>query len=119
MITLPAHVVAFDFYTEPWTYDNFTVTATAQDGTTLSQTVNGNGGATGFGFFESGPGSITAITITSTDVGFAVGEFGMAQASGGGSVPESGSTWVYLVLGLLAVHAAQRYFRNQGSNCTM
>jgi hypothetical protein len=89
-------VLAFDFYVEPVNFGNFTFTATAQDGTTSSQVVNGSGGASGFGFFSSGLNLISSITVTTTDSdGFAIGEFGV---NGNASVPEGGSSFGYLSL---------------------
>ena len=84
---LPAATHAFYLYVEPTPYSSFTITATAQDGTGISQTVFGGGGAAGFGFYTSGLDFLTSITITGlnsayTDSGlntdFAIGEFGIS-----------------------------------------
>jgi hypothetical protein len=81
-MTLPAGTRAFYFYAEPNTFDFFEVTATAQDGTTSGPIqVQGNSGATYFGFYSTGTPNIESITVTTTDTtGFAVGEFGIAPA---------------------------------------
>jgi hypothetical protein len=76
---MPAGTGAFDFYAEPNDFGVFNVTATANDGTTLTLPVNGFGGATGFGVFASAGQTIASITVTSTDSTFAVGEFGIAR----------------------------------------
>jgi membrane-bound inhibitor of C-type lysozyme len=49
-IGLPDPVHAFYFFTEPNNFDFYQITATAQDGTTVSQNVAGASGAKGFGF---------------------------------------------------------------------
>jgi len=89
---LPANTGAFYFYAEPDPFAVFNITATANDGTTLTIPVNGSGGANGWGFFTNG-GSLTSITVSS-NVGFAVGEFGIAAA------PEPATLAVF---GLMAV----------------
>jgi hypothetical protein len=77
-LTMPGGVRAFYLYAEPVDFSVFDVTATAQDGTTSGPvSVNGNGGATFFGFFASGAATIASIVVTTTDAqGFAIGEFG-------------------------------------------
>jgi len=77
-MTMPAQTRAFYFYAEPNPLAVFNITATAQDGTTSGPIpVDGNAGATYFGFFATGPDLIASITVSST-VDFAVGEFGIA-----------------------------------------
>jgi hypothetical protein len=80
-IMLPAGTKAFYLYAEPNDFDNFTVQATAQDGTTSGPvTVQGNSGAQYFGFYGTGDATIASITITCNDIsGFAVGEFGISN----------------------------------------
>lgn len=85
-ITLPGNTVAFYFYVEPASYGEFTVTATAQDGTTSGPvSVEGDAGATYFGFYGTDGAMIESVTITVDEgaYGFAVGEFGIAA----GQVP--------------------------------
>jgi hypothetical protein len=110
-LTLGANVHAFYFYAESVNFANFTFTATTLDGTTVSQIVNGNGGASGFGFYTTGLDSITSVTVTGTDSdGFGIGEFGV---NGNASVPEAGSTLVYASLGLLGLLSCRFVFRGQ------
>jgi hypothetical protein len=97
-ITLPSLTHAFDFYAQPNQYADFTVTVLDQNGGTYVQTVNGNGGAAGFGFYDDAA-TLSSVTISSSDDSFAVGEFGIARTSSG--VPEGGSTLCYCALGLL------------------
>jgi hypothetical protein len=82
-MTLPAGTRAFYFYAEPNTFAIFDVTATAQDGTTSGPIqVQGNSGATYFGFYATGTPNIESITVTTNDTtGFGVGEFGIAPAA--------------------------------------
>ena len=96
-IDLPASIAAFDLYVEPNPFSIFDITVTAQDGTTtsLTQPVNGNGGAKYFGFYGTGGDLIDKITVSSS-VDFAVGQLRL----GAKPVPEPAS-----VLGLLAIGA--------------
>jgi hypothetical protein len=82
-MTLPAGTRAFYFYAEPNTFAVFDVTATAQDGTTSGPIqVQGNSGATYFGFYATGTPNIVSITVMTNDTtGFGVGEFGIAPAA--------------------------------------
>jgi hypothetical protein len=89
-LTLPAGTGAFYLYAEPEPFDVYTITVTANDGTFLSVPVNGYYGANGYGFYLSGPGSLTTLTITSK-VDFAIGEFGIARWSEIPRVPEGWS----------------------------
>jgi hypothetical protein len=110
-MTMGGLVSAIYFYTEPVNFADFTFTATTLDGTTLSQVVNGNGGASGFGFYATGSDYITSVTVTGTDAdGFAIGEFGLNQQ---GTVPEAGNTLVYAFLGLLGLFGCRFVFRRQ------
>jgi hypothetical protein len=81
-ISLPAGTNAFYFYAEPVNFSDFTITATAQNGTTSNPvTVNGNAGAKYFGFYGTGGVTLASITVTATDTdGFAVGEFGINKS---------------------------------------
>ncbi len=77
---LPADTIAFYFYAEPNHYGFSDIWATAQDGTTLSVSVQGNTGANGFGFHSDDGTLLTSTTVTTTASanGMAVGEFGIA-----------------------------------------
>jgi len=50
-IILPTDTAAFLFYAEPDPFQVFTIEATAQDGTVISQNVDGFAGAAGYGFY--------------------------------------------------------------------
>lgn len=84
MSSLP--VTAFLFYAQPNPTDIFDITASTQNGATLTQAISGNGGASGFGFYTPDGDLISSITITSTE-DFAIGEFAIARTS----VPEPGT----------------------------
>jgi hypothetical protein len=81
-LVLPADTFAFYFYAEPNLFSTYTITATASDGTSLTQNVNGSAGASYYGFYScSGRVSIDSITIDADPAasGFAVGEFAIAR----------------------------------------
>ena len=110
-LTMGGLTSAIYFYTEPVNFANFTFTATTDSGATLTQTVNGNAGASGFGFYATGSDFISSITVTGTDTdGFAIGEFGLNGAPG---VPEGGYSLGYLVMALVVCGAAGSYFNRQ------
>jgi hypothetical protein len=78
-VTLPAGTEAFYLYAEPDEFETFKVTATAQDGTSSGPVnVQGESGATYFGFYGTGAATISTITITTAGNDFAIGEFGIA-----------------------------------------
>jgi hypothetical protein len=80
-LSMPTGTSAFYFYAEPEAFAVFNVTATAQDGTTTTVSVNGNGGAKYFGFYATGGDRVSSITVSTPAAanGFAVGEFGIAS----------------------------------------
>lgn len=78
-LTLPGNACAFYFYAEPNPFAVHSMTATALDGTSIVQNVNGSAGASYFGFYSTDGSPLTSITLTST-VDFAIGEFGIASA---------------------------------------
>lgn len=109
-LSLLGTVHAFYFYAEPTQWDNFTITAVADDGTTLSQVVNGQGGATGYGFYTDGLQSIASIQISTTDTdGFAIAEFATGRASTG--LPEGGSTLTLAAIALVSMFAGRARVR--------
>jgi hypothetical protein len=77
---------AFDFYAEPNPFATFTITATASDGSSISQQVSGAAGAAGVALYGTGGSTITSVTVSST-VDFAVGEFGASPVAAA-AVPE-------------------------------
>ncbi len=93
-LALPAGTGAFYFYVEGNPFDVRSFTATADDGTTLTFDVNGNAGARGYGFWTTG-GSLTSISVSS-DVDFAIGEFGAAR------IPAPGAAALLGLGGLVA-----------------
>lgn len=97
VLNLPADTGAFYLYAEPNPFGVFNITATANDGTTLTLGVEGNAGANGYGFWSTG-GALTSITVSS-DIDFAVGEFGIAR------VPTPGA---FALLGLGGLVATRR-----------
>jgi hypothetical protein len=94
-MTLPASTTAFSFYAEPNPFSpNFDITATANDGTSVTQSVSGSSGASGYGFYTAG-GALTSIAVScATD--FAIGEFRISK------IPEP-ATLSLLSLGALAL----------------
>ena len=93
-LTLPVNTGAFYFYAEPNDQAAFNFTATAQNGTQIVQSADGNAGATYFGFFGTGGDTVQSVTISST-TDFAIGEFGIAR---GGVIPEPGTALFGLAL---------------------
>ncbi len=77
-MTMPAGTAAFYLYAEPNPINVYTIVATAQDGTSVSQAVNGGSGASYYGFYGMGGSLISTIAVTSS-IDFAVGEFGIAN----------------------------------------
>jgi hypothetical protein len=91
---IPAGTTAFYFYAEPNPFSVHMMTVTS-GGVSFSKAIDGSGGAGGFGIYDlAGLGSITI----SSDVDFAVGEFGISRACC--TVPEPGSSLVFLGIGL-------------------
>jgi hypothetical protein len=103
-ITLTGGITAFDFYLEPNIFDLFQVTVTAQDGTTITQDVNGSGGAEYFGFYGTAGSLISSVTISAPNSGgFAVGQIRLA---GTPNVPEPASVLGILAIGILGTGSA-------------
>jgi len=110
-LTLPSNTGAFLFYGQPSPFVLLELTATLDDGTSLSQDVHGDplesdGGAKGYGFWAPLGGALASITVTS-DFDFALAEFGIARALP--NVPEAGN-WMAGVAaaGLLGFHVIRR-----------
>ena len=80
-VTLPPGTSAFYLYAEPDPFAVFNITAVAQDGTTSGPiAVDGFAGASYYGFYSTGSETLASITVSS-DVDFAIGEFGIGSAS--------------------------------------
>lgn len=81
-ITLPDDIVAFDLYLQPEEFGLFDIELTTMSGATstvsLSQNIQGNGGAEYFGFYATDGDSIKSITIKDKSGGAANG-FAVAQ----------------------------------------
>jgi hypothetical protein len=78
-LTLPAPTKAFYLYVEPEEFTTFTVTVSSATTTSGPVSVNGDAGATFFGFYAT-RGDMTSVIVSCTDPdGFAIGEFGIAK----------------------------------------
>jgi hypothetical protein len=88
-LTLAPNATAFYLYAEPNPFSTWTITATAQDGTAVSQDVYGYYAAAGYGFYGTGGSQVSSIQVDyAGSEGFAVGEFGIAS---GAAVPAPGA----------------------------
>ena len=86
-LTMPTGTGAFYLYAEPNPFSAFTITATAQDGTSVSQSVTGYEGAAGYGFYGTGGSKILSIQVDlQGPYDFAVGEFGIAAIPAPGAI---------------------------------
>ena len=78
-LSLPSNTNAYAFrvYAEPNTFGNFSVEATASDGTSSEPVrIEGRSGARYFGSPAPPGAKLTSITVTASDPrGFAIGEF--------------------------------------------
>ena len=81
-LTMPSETYAFYFYAQPNSLVISTITAAACDNADsieyISQDVNGDSGASYFGFYCNDGGYIKTITIYSPATDFAIGEFGIS-----------------------------------------
>lgn len=80
-MTMAAGTKAMQFYAEPNPFGVFNITATGSDGTSsqsATQPTEGSAGATGWGFYGTGGSDVQSVRVTS-DVDFAVGEFGTSK----------------------------------------
>jgi hypothetical protein len=87
-MTMPPGTGAFYFYAEPQPLSAVReIVATAQDGTQVSQVVNGNAGAAYYGFYGTAGSYISSIAVTTPQpIDFAVGEFGIAAVPAPGAI---------------------------------
>jgi hypothetical protein len=107
---MPAGTAAFYFYAEPNPFSTFLMTVESGS-ESLTVPVDGFAGANGFGIYEDAGGSIVSVTISS-NVDFAVGEFGI-NCTGGRTVPEPASMALWSMLGLCA--AGARWLRRKSA----
>lgn len=112
-LTLPPETGAFLFYAEPSFDGEFTISARLDDGTLLTQEVQGTQGAAGFGFLAPDGGSLSSITVLSeiANIDFAIGEFSIARTTA--LVPETGTTMAGIVAIGFAVVPILRRFRKK------
>lgn len=103
-MTLAPGAGAFVFYAEPNPLATYTFTATASDGSTLTESIDGAGGASGFGLYGTGGATISSVAISSS-VDFAVGEFSIAPAA---ATPEPSTLISGAIAGLLGLGHAWR-----------
>lgn len=82
-------VNALGFYVEPDPFAVYNITLTLSDGSSLTQSVNGNAGAQFFGYIGDG---VTSLNISSAT------DFGFGQFSEGAMVPEP-ATWALMIGG--------------------
>ena len=83
-VTLPPGTGAFYAYAEPNLFEDFQMSASAQDGPSSGDiTVYGDSGAQYFGFYATCGHSIKSVSYTDTggDTAMAIGEFGIAPTS--------------------------------------
>lgn len=109
-LELPPKTGAFLFYAEPAFDGLFTISASLDDGTLLSQEIEGLSGAAGFGFTAPKGASLSSIVVLSEipNVDFAIGEFNIARTIP--LIPEAGTTVAgLLALGLVVVPVARRF----------
>lgn len=117
-LILPSDTKAFSFALEPGFFGAFDFTikavSTAGDEVVFSPTINGNGGASGFGFYTTGPAapSLASILITGLNTwpdGFAIGEFAINGTSGDvPGTPDGGHTGLLLGGVLIALAIGRR-----------
>lgn len=97
-LDLPAGTLAFYFYAQPEELVPFEITAEIPGGTLLTQLVDGDSGASYFGFFATGGDTLTSVTVSS-DGPFGIGEFGIANFL----IPEGSTLAGVLGLGVVLV----------------
>ncbi len=104
-LTMPSNTVAFYLYVVPNSYAiPESITVTAQDGTSVTQTAQADlTGALNFGFYATGGDLITSLTVTDTYTeNFYIGQFGIAATAAAAPEPSS-LTVVLLCSACLAV----------------
>ncbi len=110
LLGLPVGTTAFYFYAEPNQWAKFNITAVTDDGSFINHSaVDGNGGAYGFGFVAQPGTTLSSITVSTSDLDFSIGEFGIA--TGSPQAPEVGCTLAYLLAGLLGLGGTRFYAR--------
>jgi hypothetical protein len=110
--TFNAPIDAFGMEIQPNNLDVFTIEMQLSDGSIISQSVNGNGGARFFGWVNAGGPGITDMGVSTDDPdGFAMGRMvqGTPRAA---SVPDPGATMVMLLVSVSGLVAGGRFLKS-------
>jgi len=118
-LTLPTGTKAFYFYAQPdaLTVQPIRVTYIGATGSPLTLSIDGNGGAQGFGLYSDAGEDLASFTIQSVDSGggFAFGEFGIFNSDAGSVVPEPTSMAIFGLSGLALIARRMRTKRRVGA----
>jgi hypothetical protein len=118
-LTLPTGTKALYFFAQPEALSDqpITVTYSGATGSPLTLSIDGNGGAKGFGLYSDAGEDLTQFTISSVSasVGFAVGEFGIFNSGAGSVVPEPTSMAIFGLSGLALIARRMRTKRRVGA----
>ncbi|MBN2024309.1 MAG: hypothetical protein JW809_16115 [Pirellulales bacterium] len=103
-LSMPAETGAFYFYAEPNPFALHTfVTVETASGVSVTQDIHGSSGAAGFGFYTTDLADVLSSITVSSDVDFALGEFGIARTEA--VVPEVASFGVWAGMGAIVLAA--------------
>ncbi len=106
-MTLPAAAAGFYFYAESATFSTYSLTATANDGSSLTESINGFQGASGFGLSARGGTMLTSVTL-STTTDFEVGEFGICVGTASATPESSTLVGCFTASGIMLGYALRR-----------